>query len=490
MPRHVIDTASWNRTNMLPGSKPNEYRTRPAAYRHVIAEKRMPVGGAHTIRPQQDDMVRHYRVTTDGSDNTYLYGYTEHETMLCASKQLGQSGHPEVVTWALVDNILFCASPSFATQYIYPSGGAFEAVSEDILDPSGNVLLPSLPVPRGVCVEFGGRLVIASDDILYFSDPGRPFTWLSSNAVDPPGGSIRGLHVSGGSLVVCTTNGVYLLPQEAAQRADVFGAFQRVSDYRCLEYGHTVEHDGVVWGVSRRGVTSVYPSGADIDVNQSSGAYAYKAPFEADNWQQEARMVNLLDLGVGMVARGRDAFFLLSPTEGFGSWHYGSSSNYHLFDLRAVTKLGDGDLVFWHDNTYGAASSSWPWRFAGNRSTFEATVRGGLSGGVREHTVDRSPVLRKVQVAGGVGGDGSLYFAHQGADVRTSTPPARGVVAGTSEWGDGTALEELEVRSREFTAAYRSDDHQLEFGLSEPDQVLRTDVTLDFHGIGKRRTTN
>ena len=152
MPRHNHNTSNWNKTNLLP-DKNGELRSRgvcsPAG---LIVSAGLPdpagLNSAYTSRAQSDDVSRVY-VVVNSADGVKIEGLSTAGRYV-AERVVGQNIYPEVVTWALVDNILFCASPSFATHYIYLPGQAYEAKSEDILNPSGDPLLTSLPFPRGI----------------------------------------------------------------------------------------------------------------------------------------------------------------------------------------------------------------------------------------------------------------------------------------------------------------------------------------------------
>lgn len=479
MPTHVFSAEGWDETNTEPCMLPGHVKSRRSVF-VTDTGRDVAFGGVFSIIPQQDDIARIYTVE-QSSDTLTLYGYSEDDDFQCAQKELLASGSSPIVTWAVVDNIIFVSSPAFPTHYMLQGGGAWLALSEDIENVDGDVLFESMAFPRGICVEFGGRLAVASDNVLYFADAGRPFTFLASNALDPPGGSIRGLHVIGGALVACTATGVYALPQEAATRADVFGTWQRVSDFICTEYGQTVEHAGVLWGLTRNGLQAVYPSAGSVDFNQSFGQRTFGDRMSSQNWASDARLLSVPGEGVAVVPRGRDGFFFFRPEYKHGSW-WVSETTPGWMNIRGAARLSDGSMRFYTANAV--------WSPVGNRQENETTFHAGLSGSIREHTVDRSPVLRKTQFAAGLGGDGSVFVSVRGqSDVDTDSPPARGLVAGTSVWGSGTS-EELEVRSRRFFHSVRTDEPIVEFGVTKQDVFIRLDATADFKGISKRRPTD
>jgi hypothetical protein len=486
MTRHMVDTTKWNRTNLLPGPEPGVLQSRQCYLRtpYFVGAGfvNVPFGGGYAIRPQQDDTVRFYHVYEDDGSIKLTGGSIDTQFVSTTGVEVGKGGVPEVVTWAKVDQYMFCTSPGFATHFGIPGAGMHQAVEEDVVAADGSTVYESLPVPRGICVEWAGRLVIAADDIVYFADTGTPFTFLPQNALDPPGGSVRGLHSVDGTLVLCTTQGVWALPAEAGMRENVFGQWQKVSDYRCLEYAQTVDFQGVVWGVSQRGITAVYPTGADVDVNQSDGQRWHGERMLSRNWRVEGRLISLAGQGVALVSTTRDVAFIFQPQFSSGTWFRSETAG--LFKLRAALLDDNGEVV------YLSSGIARAFRLIGNRSQLETTVNASLSGSTREHSVDASPVMRKVEVAADCAGDGEVFLAVKGKSLKSKTPPARGVVCGTSQWGDNTKLEELEVRSRQLHTSYRSDDHEIEVGTTEGGKHIRADIVVHFHGIGRHRPTN
>jgi hypothetical protein len=160
------------------------------------------------------------------------------------------------------------------------------------------------------------------------------------------------------------------------------------------------------------------------------------------------------------------------------------SESDNIFSLRACILDNNGEVLHVSEGSNNA------FRLVGNRSQLESVVNASLSGSTRAHTVDRSPVMRKVEVAADCAGDGEVFLSVKGKNLKSKTPPARGVVCGTSQWGDGTKLEELEVRSRQLHTSYRSDDHEIEVGVTEGAKKVRGDIVVHFHGIGRFRPTN
>lgn len=489
MPRHTVDTSSWNRTNLLPGSEPGTLVSRGALVSLSVgsAFSSYAPGGVYSIRPQQDDIMRNYFVgVRAGTSLTQIVGNVSDNPPLnqeFCEKTVMNSGAARVVSWAKVDQYLFCCSPDFATHFGIPGAGMFEASEEDVLAADGSTVYEALPIPRGICVEWAGRLVIAADDVVYFADTGTPFTFLSFNALDPPGGSVRGLHSVNGTLVICTTQGTWALPAEAGMRENVFGQWQKVSDYRCLEYAQTVDFQGVVWGVSERGIQAVYPGGAEVDVNQAEGQRWHGERLRARNWRSVSTLIRFGNLGVGLVDTNRSAMYLFQPQYSAGSWMRSDPPAGDWFSTVGVFYLDSGEHVM-------VTASGRSLLMLGNRDDFETVVNASVSGSTREHNVDRSPVMRKVEAAADCAGDGNIFLAVKGKALKTKEPPARGVICGTSTWGDNTKLEELEVRSRDLHTSYRSDDHEIEVGVTEGGKTLRADMVVHFHGIGRYRPTN
>lgn len=471
MPRHAVSAATWDKINMTPD------RVRGGVVDvHKTHGTRMPVGGAFAVKPQTDDLVRIYRVF-GRSGELVLDSYDEDLVGSTAERVLAPVETVPVVTWAVVDNLLFCSSPSFATHYSFLGGDMWEAASVA----SDDVLLTALAIPRGLCVEWAGRLVIAADDLLYIADPLSPFTFTTLNAMDPPGGSIRGLHSVAGNLVICTTTGVWAMPTEAALSRDVIGAWQHVSEYSCMEYGQTAVTDSVVWGVSRNGLTSVFPAGLDVSVNQDRFPPNTKlTQITARNWRKNGRVV-ACQRGVALSVPGVGSF-IFRPSEQHGSWWVGNRLR---FVLAAVVTGSGGEEIFFGDPNDGVAVS--PFVVRGNRNEDDGITYGGFAGSTAEHTVDASPVMRRVTVAASGGGATNAFLAVRGNDEDEKEIPVYGVRGGVNLWNDGEPLEHCGRESVELHCRVRSDDHELVVGVDEAGEDISPSLTIEFHGVGRRR---
>lgn len=499
MTRIPIDMSGWQKTNMVPGGKQGEVRVRGGLNLRVsgftsgsgfVGPKwgRPVAGGQYAIKPQSDDIMRIYAVGVDSSGDTRIQCWDEDFNIKWSDLRVLQQGEPDFATWAVVSGFLFCSSPSFATCYAY-QGGAFMVANADD-DPDDG--FTTLPIPRGICVEWGGRLVIAADDVVYFANPGNPFRFISTNFVDPPGGSIRAMYNLQGMLIICTTNGVYGLPQEAGLRRDVVGSWQRLGDYQCTSYGQTVEQLGIVWGVSSEGLTSVYPQGVSLDINQSDGVRWHGPRMVSENWRRRAKLMRYGDDAVGLVVEEDAAMFVFFPEERFGSWWIMAGASLGRF--AGSVNVSDGAVWLFEDRDI--SSDAYIWSMEGQRNEWEI-IDAGLSGDVYFDSPDGSPVLRKMHVSTTASPAADVFLAVSGKPLKTKAGSSRGVIVGTSVWGSGgDTLEEEEMRSRALHTASRRDSHTMEVGIAAnltagaQGLTIKMTAVAEVRGAGAKRETN
>lgn len=474
MAKHFVDMSSWDLFNMAPSSKPGHMRTVGTLNVESSEDIRRPIGGSYTSLPQQDDTQRLHEVVTDSAGGTYIrmstLGVKTFTSDFVSEIKVQHSGVPEIASWAQINGILFCGSPSFDTHYAFNGGSFYRAFKSD--DPDDG--FATRPVPRGICVEWGGRLVVASDDVLYYSNAANPFRFISVNVTDPPGGSIRGLFNVDGALIICTTHGVYALPQEAGLRRNVVGAFQKVSDYKTLEYGDVVLVNGSIFGVSKVGVDEIYPQGPETSIGRDSNSVDFRGRKSTD-WSKHCYLVGVGEDSLAVVDRSGTGFFWFHPLRRFGSWIGDELTS--SYALKSSYLNPDREIIFGVDH----ANSRSAFSLCGNRGS---KLRSGAVGQIKLGPVSESRTLRKIQISTDTDQGGSAKFRMQRVAVKSKATVHKNNDS-SSSWP--VLFYGLEQRSLFFNISKRSDDHSVELEFPDPETEIPFELQAESHGIAKDR---
>lgn len=463
-----VDASAWDLTDLEPAPGGMAVRramvslgTPPSGYKFAF-------GGSY--RPQFTDRVFHIiglRGTTSASQRVTVHD----EDFVAVFSHTFSGPALDFATVQFGANQQVVSSPAHPMLWSY-LGTALDFAAAKERSPA----FPdysALTIPTGIAVIWQNRLVVAADDLLYFSGPNGQFrSFVALDFMDAPGGSVRGLHVDGGgNLACCTTQGTYLLPAEAAAYGIVTesGApFQRVSSLPITEYGQTAVWRGVVFALTRHGIASVSGGDYRADLRQLRGPRVLADGVRHGiDGLRGARLTAHDELGL-MVGHS-SASCIVRPDMRFHSW-------WTVPNVVGCLEDQDGEvLLLTPSNVYRPEGSD------------ESGVEGSMSGSVRT-PLEGSPVLRHIHAGAACQGE-SMRAVVADQSIQTVAGPDHVTTAGTTEWGSGNYAD-LEIRSRRSHHSHRGDEHPVEVGFSGAWRDVSTSVSAEVAGISPRRPTN
>jgi hypothetical protein len=247
-------------------------------------------------------------------------------TLVCLDEQYSKlwesdplcAVRPRAVSLNVLGGQAFLTSPDFDTQAGWLGARLYPAVK-------GTSLLATrttLDVPRGIGRVFAGRLAIATDDQVWFSEAGSPTSFTAFGVMDPPGSSVRGLEVDGsGSLIICMADGVLRLGEDASLTYDVRGDANRISDHGVAGWERTTAWAGAVFAVAPGEGVRELSSGRVYDINHLQGASGTLSPepFRAPLHSEACRLSSSGSMGL-CLRSGSGTWVGLGGSK--GSWWY------------------------------------------------------------------------------------------------------------------------------------------------------------------------
>ena len=477
-----VNTQNWDKRNVwpLPSGELVVRQTLVNVADAFATSAKKYLGGFSVKNPRTEE-VWHYCLTLEIGLTTDLYlrifpewfdwenSSSSIEAILLNSTTYssGLEGLKFGFSYALVEDEIIITSPFFGTYWGIVGGGLILAAKQA----SGNPNTTAIEIPRGISCSWAGRSVIATSDALHFSDALKPRTYVAENIVNPPGGSIYGLHVnSGGALIICTTSGVYAFPEDAAASGQVIvGIFSKLTDYETVSYDSTVSHKGRVYGLTRKGYRLIDDSGSDeYELDEKAYAHFDEPRIHFDDYRN-GRIFSMPDAIVVSVA---EYLHLTDMNTRLGTWWYRFSGEPAKFDLRGTLLEGNGEAVFLF---YDAPA----WE-CGNKG---ATIKGSITGNIQLGP-ENSPVLRHLDF---MSDSYATYTIHVNNTSKTKAGFANAPIVGTDTWTGGTKYREAAKRSRQTDWAIRGDDININIDVSHYPHKIPNTVDLVFKGPGKKR---
>lgn len=393
---------------------------------------------------------------------------------------------PRAVTHAIVGDQIIITSPDFDTVWGLIGNGLVPAKKVE----SDNPTTTAVDIPRGLCVAWASRLVIASGRTVWISDPvtlsgGSPLSFVpQAAALFPP---VFGLHVGDGEqLIVCTSEGVFGAPAEAAAGGQITavgsGGRSLLSHHQTLDYETTAVVLGTTYGLTRRGFTVIDRRGAEErPLNDPVQPRIYGPRIARNDWR-EARIIPgqeglWIDSAIG-------ATLAVDLVRRFSSWWtWTDDDEAAKSSVRGTLQRRIGEEML--AGTYGV------YRYVGNvdggvTSTVEnATPVRGVLYGAPPAPPQASLTWRHITT--GNDGAGNHIAAIRG-EKREQAPVGtqRGLVVGASSWGDAPLWEPPTLRSRRHDFAIQTDDPGIEVGAERPETRFAASLELVERGIRKR----
>lgn len=446
-------------------------------------------GFRELVNPSGDSYVAGFSVRSDITDEVWYYLVEDDGTgVLSVSVKDEVLGDVASVDWGVGNGVGICLSraqgqimltaPGMPTLWGWVGGELLiaEAPAEFL-----GVYTP-MQIPRGVSVGWADRFVISDGVAVYISEPpirdsgsdspGR--TFLGDNALNPPGGAIKGLCVSvNGDLVAVTTEGVWGLNREAAANGQfVLGVWSKIVDYSAASFDSSAAVRGRVWGLTSGGVRLIDTAKAlDTGLNDPEVPMATMDPVVLNDYRLEARLLGG-ERGVYVAAVGMNYVCVLDDALGNSSW----------WDTPGEV-VGICSDEFGRD-TFVCANAMYS--LVGNRDEDEGTVTGVYLGRVHTDPSD-STTVRRIDFATDT--PDNVVCSVRGTTKSEAAPQVEPVL-GTDDWGTGVYGGPTAVRSRRFRWAITTDDVCIEVGAERC--LSRVDSVINLEAIerGNKRPTD
>lgn len=467
-----VDVKTWDKRNVWPLPS-GQAAVRPALKQVYAASAGRTLVGGFSLRCPRTDAVWHclFDVASTGTPDCKMRLVDDNfvELQVLATNA---AGVPRAISYAVVEDQVLITSPDFASIWMLLGGAATRATKKA----SVNTNTTAIQVPRGLSVGWAGRAVVAGPDALYIGDALEVRSFVAENALSPPGGTIHGLHVAaGGALVVCTSTGVWALPEEAAASGQlVVGVFSKLTDYGCAAYNSTGITHGRLYGLTAKGYRLIDEADSDEvlldEVVQSRTTTGGRLAFP------DYLAGRLLGGVFGPVVAAGSVAHMTDLATGMRSWMVSAEAAYPFKPVALLQQPDDAELYV---TALGVL------RLGGNDEvTGTNAVTAALAGRVVTPP-EVSPVLRAVTFESD--GPAALTCTLNGAS-KTSTPAQVAPVVGTSSWdAAGLVYREPPMHSQRFLWAERTDDAAVELLVADHPARLGPAADFVFKGPGKRR---
>lgn len=436
--------------------------------------------GGFSINNPRTDMVVHYVFCHD-STSVYIKLYTEdfiqvHSSTLAISAATANLDdlYRTGFSYAVVEDEILITSALFASYWGKIGSGLIRADTVA----SVNTNFTAVNVPRGICVGWAGRAVVAEPSgTMWFSDALAPRTFVPQNAIDPPGGAIYGLHVNaGGALIICTTTGVYALPEDAAATGQiVVGVFSKLTDYACIAYDTTCVSRGRVFGLTERGFRLIdQPDAQEVQIDEKYGNRSFISRLHFNDYRDG----KIFGGQNGPIVSISGFMHPMDMSTGFKSWWVVNMdvSEARTFDLRGLLFNDNGEEFFLHVDGP---------KFKNNYNSNEmptASCFGRVS-----TPPEQNPVIREVMFKSN--SPHAFYVQIEGTQKsifsRQLSPKL-----GTDTWDTaGLIYREQDIVTIRTNWAVRTNNVGIEIILSAYGALVPEQVDILFKGPGRLRVT-
>lgn len=466
-----VDVTGWDKRNVwpLPSGQP---AVRPSFKQVYAAATGRSLVGGFSLRNPRTDAMWHclFDVASTGTPDCKMR-IVDHNFVELQVLATNSAGVPRAVCCSPVEDQVLITSPDFASIWMLLGGAATRATKKASVNPNTT----ALQVPRGLSVSWAGRPVVAGPDALYIGDALQVRTFVAENTLSPPGGAIHGLHVAaGGALVVCTSTGVWALPEDAAASGQiVVGVFSKLTDYECVAYNTTAITHGRLFGLTTKGYRTIDEADSDetlldeqvVSRTAPGGRLAFN----------DYRSGRLLGGAHGPIAVQGNFAHMTDLATGLRSWMHTADTAYPLA-MVGLLQGNDGEELY--------ITPTGICRMIGNTEVVNGVAVTATLAGRIITPPEVSPVLRHVTFESDT--PATLACSVNGT-VKTSSPRQVAPVVGTDWWDVGLTYREPPMRSQRFIWAERTDDVAVELQVVDHPARLGPSVDVEFKGPGKRR---
>lgn len=518
----AINTSQWNKRNMWVNQS-EELTTRPGqdqlcSFTAFPATTKQDPKGSFTAKSQFADSVQHYvlmGVRAPFSDTLEMLVMEENlsNTKRKQVLPLGANRPIRAMTGAVVNGQVIISGPDIPTLWGYTGSGIVIAKSERSVNPS----LQTLSMPRGICVSWVDRCVIAQGEALFISDPMAPRTYTADGFLALPG-VVYGLHVTDvGDLVAVTSEGVYSLnSQSVAQGAGIVGSVNKLSNYKANDYNQSAMTPFGIYGLTKRGYKRI-----DIDtsdeiplsdkrfVRSLSDMISFPDYRSGKVWQTDTGMA----IAIGSIDKNANDTFeggvcMVDLYQGLRSWWTPSKMK----KLNGVLTSREGETLFlftanneivpgtnhnmgavmqFHLDRDTVVGDQIP---AGQEYKIDISYSGSIAGLV-PYNPEFQPVVRAIFMKADNGGKVVKVavrgeYEKKNGTLQQITTEANGVVInGVTVWGpinNTDKLKTVELEGNRFQFAKRTDDISIEVQAAGG-RVRIGGVSFASRGYGQRR---
>jgi hypothetical protein len=432
-------------------------------------------GGFSLRAPNTSEIYHYFFLRVPSTLDGYCY-ITDEEYSVFTSTALGRVPDGAYVTYAQQGNQVLVNSPHLSSAFYGIVGSSLiRAVKQDSVNPDTT----AIDIPTGIVCSFGNRNPIAQGAIVYFNDPGTEIrTYTGANAVNVGGVVTDMFEGPGGGLYMCTTNGVYVLPQDSIGQGQlVYGMLSKVSAYETSSYGNAVAARSGLFGLTRNGVASIGESVNEVRLTDYNGR-RYRTEYVGPGSGSDYRNGRIFQSNDGLLISIDGRLVSFEIGEASYSWMYNSTE----MDVIGRLRSRDGaDLWLMPDRLVEQI---------GNLEFDASTIAGYACGTVPVDT-EGSTLIRSVTTTGN--NIGRSQYAYIMSTAKSATTPASGRadnVIGTDTWSASNLYTVEEDRSRRHLVAIRTDHLDLEIGLEGSGSKLGPVALDSMRGKGRRRPTN
>ena len=471
-----ISIDSFEKQNVI--SFQGAWRSRKAFYSHLTPTSGTVFVAGFSVEMANTGEVVHYlleRSTTTGVGTLYC---KDEQYSTISSIALGTIPKQVVLTHAVIARQILINGPHLPFPiYGLVGGGMIVATAQASVIPSTT----AIPVPLGICCEFGGRVAVAQGSSVHFSDPGiEPRTFVGENVLALPA-TIYDLYVGpNGMLIMGTADGVYALPSDAAGQGQLtYGFVSKLSPYQSRQYRNTCYSQGRLLGLTQNGVTELGQTLSSVPLVTYAGK-RYRSRYVGPGMQGDYRVGSIWQTqDNGAMISINDSICAVEIQQGLSATWYTSGQALEIVGI-CSNDVGM-DLVL----TPGFLLESW-----GNDEFNDNDFAAVCCGTVALDPANSTLVRHVTTSSDNVGESQTLYV---GGAAKTATTPAasrQANIIGTSVWSSSANFSAPEMRSRRHHVVLRTDEFTLEVGVTGALSAIG-DIDIDTkNNVSPKRPTN
>ena len=456
-----------------------ELAVRSGMYQRKTPSNGLYVGGFSVHNPRTNE-VWFYLVTQDSSNLIVTITTYDQDWVVVDSIQTNTTSAVQAVNLTAVEDQMMVSSPNFTTLWAVVGTPLLKAEKTASAVP-GRV---TLDVPCGLSVGWAARAVIAGSNALYISDALQPRTFDPENVLNPPGGNIFGVTVSaGGALVISTTDGVWALPEDAANSPRVYGVWSKLSDYNCFQHRNVSNIHGALYGLTSQGYRRIDQQGSEeIHLGEPSAvpASALFPPVACDDFRRGSIFAGQYGPVVGIESHMN----VTHLSAGVKSWWRIPKASGAAGTHRVVGVMSDADgtdMVVLPTGVYRPEGSV-DTRVDTGGSIGSSSVTGAVLG-----PIPTRPEFSNVIRWADFGTDGTVMTIAVGNGTKSVLVPQVAPVTGTDSWG--TLYQNARLRSRRVNFVERTDEIVMFASIRGPGDRFGPGFDVHCAGPGRKRRT-